>query len=333
MVLGGGQAGNISLGVLKGMQEVGAYDRADGFLMISAGIPDVMYTEAGQNEEGVKVYQDDNTQEGHFMLLPQKKSSAIARLARFIKEGPKHALVDTATVGTAMRETRQVNLDAIRSSKREMLAQVTDAQTAQTHYIDIRKAADPIKVMEAGICLPGMSTISSVHLEEGIDAIDGAFSNPIPLEEAFRRGYTDILVLSNNLLIPRNDFVHNALQPFILKVLAKNRAYSYPDEIVTSLRRYNQAKTAAVELLEAVIREDRKDRRIAVIEPVAPYHSGMLEKDRGYLVKAYRDAREFGRTEFVDTSYRASTKRKVPNYYVALKERQDAYYAWLNCIS
>ncbi len=296
--LGGGQAGNIGAGTFRGMQQAGAYQRADGLCLISAANPNAMYTETDQNEEGVEVYQKDNTEPNFFVKLPKDTREAVAKLIQLLRKGPEDPIVDTTTVADGMRRRRPLNVEKLRASPRELIAVLTDAKTGKPRYVDLRTAEDPIAVMDASICIPALSSVPSVRLEDGRDYVDGGVSDAIPLEWAFEQGYTDILIVANSPIISSSGLIESTVISLILERLAKNPNYKYSPPLTKALKGYlsNRAKAAAN--VNKIIKENHPNRRVAVIEPYDEAFSGMFETNRDRLVIAYNDAKEFARQTF-----------------------------------
>ena len=298
IALGGGQSGNIGAGVLRGMQEMGAYQRADGIVMVSAGIPNVMYTEAEQNPQGVKIYQDDNTQEGFFLKLPKGKKDAAYKLIQLFKKGPEDPIVDTTTVAEGMRNRRPLDVEKIRSSTRELIAVVMNSTTGEPSYIDLRHTSDPIKVEDAGICIPAISSVAGIELDDGQMYVDAGSADPIPIKWAFDHGYTDVFIAANSPIIRGGGLLVNTFQSLILERLAKNPNYHYGEPAIKALKKYPYTIARAAADVNQIIRENNPSRRVAVIEPCDNSMSGLLDLNRERMIVAYNDAVDFARTTF-----------------------------------
>lgn len=72
---------------------------------------------------------------------------------------------------------------------------ITDADTCETHYPDIRDADDPLMLVHAGAAIPILS--EAPVLWNGRRCIDGGTTEPIPLAKAIADGHREIVAVLN----------------------------------------------------------------------------------------------------------------------------------------
>lgn len=94
-------------------------------------------------------------------------------------------------------------------------ATVTEAETAETAYIDLRTALDPFAVLHATSALPLVS--EAPILLDGRPYVDGGMTDPIPLARAIAEGHRDIVLVANR---PRGE---RAPEPALLTRLVARR--------------------------------------------------------------------------------------------------------------
>jgi predicted patatin/cPLA2 family phospholipase len=91
----------------------------------------------------------------------------------------------------------KMNLAALRSARFPVFVTVTDADTLDTVYPDLRTAADPLVLLHATSAMPIIS--EAPVLVEGRRLVDGGTTQPLPLAKAIEDGRKDILVISNRV--------------------------------------------------------------------------------------------------------------------------------------
>ncbi len=134
--------------------------------------------------------------------------------------------MDTAFVGRVMRDQdkRRIDVDTLKSSRQDIFTVVMDLEDGTPKVIDLKDQKDPILAVEAAICVPGISTIPHITLEDGRNYADGFYANPIPLDIAKEQGCTDVLIVANAPLAAKGGFLAD-LQPFVLAKLANRNKY------------------------------------------------------------------------------------------------------------
>lgn len=298
LVLGGGQAGNNSAGVMLGMMDAGVLKNVDGFLGISAGVPNILAYAAEQAESAATIYRKNNTENNNLVLLPKDPVGRINKLRKILTNGGE-PIMDTTFVARCLREPDKYPLDVktIRLFDKELLAVVIDAQTGEPKVLDLKTQNDPIAAMDAAICVPGISTVPSVTLEDGRNYADSFFADPIPLDVARGRSKkVKVLIISPNRL-ETNDGYLGDLQPFVHARLTKRKSYRYGRQVVDDVRntRSNYRK-ALKRVYDAIVAAD-PNFRVAVIEPQNNIINPICD-DAQKLEAAFWESREYGRDLF-----------------------------------
>lgn len=88
-----------------------------------------------------------------------------------------------------------LDVAALRRAPFPAYATLTDAETAESVYVDLRKAEDPFAVLHATSALP---LVSDAPVRVGARSfVDGGVTDPIPLAKAIADGHDDIILVSN----------------------------------------------------------------------------------------------------------------------------------------
>ncbi len=295
--LGGGQAGNNGTGMLLGMDDTGALDNADVLIGVSCGIANFAYIKAGQGDFGSEIYRVDNTQNQDFIKLSKNRAARIKKLIEILG-GSNDPNMDTAIVGRVMRDPdkRQDDIETRKSCRQDILTVVMDVEDGTTKVIDLKSQKDPISAIEAAICVPGVSTIPWVTLEDGRNYADGFYANPIPLDVAKEKGCTDVLIVANSTLAARGGFLAD-LQPFVSAKLSKRKTYGYNKKVIDVVRQANKRNRQALNDVYNAITSHDPNFRVAVIEPRNNIISNICD-DSEKLTKAFMEAREYGKNLF-----------------------------------
>lgn len=88
-----------------------------------------------------------------------------------------------------------MDVAALRRAPYPVFATLTDADSAESVYVDLRRAEDPFAVLHATSALPLVSE-SPVTLG-GRRFVDGGVTDPLPVARALHDGHADLLVISN----------------------------------------------------------------------------------------------------------------------------------------
>lgn len=89
----------------------------------------------------------------------------------------------------------KMDVAALRASPYPVHVTLTDADTAETLYPDLRTAEDPFLLLHATSALPIVS--ESPVRWGGRRVLDGGATQPVPLAKAIEDGHKDIVVVSN----------------------------------------------------------------------------------------------------------------------------------------
>lgn len=299
MALAGGQAGSNGAAILLGMQDVGAFDRADGIFAVSAGIPTQMYMRAGpgMGDYGAEIYRKDNVKGHNFLNLPHGKLARAIALRKAMVKGPQSPIMNTPFIAECMKTRRPISLEELRKCPTELYALVMNADTAEAELIDIRTVGDPIAVMSGGICVPGVSSVPWVEVD-GKRYIDAAYVEPIPLERVFDMGYTDVLVVANNNFAEAGGPLAE-LQQMMMTQIAKGENYGYNKKVIDLIRRHNKILKQSYDELWKIIKQQDPKRRIAFITPTLDsLRISPIENDGDKITEAFWTARDYSKGLF-----------------------------------
>jgi len=86
-----------------------------------------------------------------------------------------------------------LDVDALRASPAPLWVPLTDAQSLQVEYRDVRREEDPLAVLRAAAALP--LAYGRAETLGGRRYFDGGMSDPIPVLRALRDGATDVTVV------------------------------------------------------------------------------------------------------------------------------------------
>ncbi|HWH07880.1 MAG TPA: DUF6363 domain-containing protein, partial [Candidatus Thermoplasmatota archaeon] len=88
-----------------------------------------------------------------------------------------------------------MDVAALRRAPFPAVATLTDADTGEAAYVDLRRAEDPFAVLHATSALPLVS--ESPVAVGGRRFVDGGVADPIPLARALADGHRDVLLVAN----------------------------------------------------------------------------------------------------------------------------------------
>jgi len=305
IVMGGAQTGVIGATACGMAKDNGLMDKVSMVMGISAGVANIAYVGAGQWEQGIKIYSDNNTRPNHFSRIPQNPAKALAMLGRRVFmgiHGP--ALVNTNTVGEAMRS--EIPLDTrtfIESNKnREMVAVLTDVATGKPVFVDM-KCSDIPELVNAAVTMPGLSIDPYKKINVNgteIDCCDGGIAAPLPIKELIAQGYTDVIVLTNSCLDIKHNIGHR-LQEAILWILTANPNFKYPPAFYEMIKGFRHKMVEQFQQVKELISEagDVKGGcRVLVIGPLNKPPVGMLDTNRERIEAAEAATRKFAHSLF-----------------------------------
>lgn len=91
----------------------------------------------------------------------------------------------------------KLDADALKRAAYPVIVTVTDADTGETLYPDLRAAEDPFVLLQATTNLPLLSGPPVAW--QGRRLLDGGVTDPIPLARAMEDGHRDIILVANRV--------------------------------------------------------------------------------------------------------------------------------------
>lgn len=172
----------------------------------------------------------------------------------------------------------KMDVAALRASPYPVHVTVTDADTAETLYPDLRAAEDPFLLLHATSAIPLVSE-SPVRWGER-RVLDGGVTEPVPVAKAIEDGRKDILVISNR---PRG--LRRPESPIVVALMAREFP-ALRDAARTRHARYNEALRLAEDPPPGV--------RVRLVRPSADLGVSRLTRDLRLLRKAIDVGRRDG---------------------------------------
>lgn len=171
----------------------------------------------------------------------------------------------------------RMDVAALRAAPYPVRVTLTDADTAETLYPDLRTAEDPFLLLHATSALPLVS--ESPVRWEGRRVLDGGATQPVPLAKAIADGHKDILLVSNR---PRG--LRRPESPFLVALIAREFP-ALQDAARNHHTHYNDAMLLAESPPPGV--------RVRIVRPSADLGLSRLTRD----VKLLRAAIAVGRRD------------------------------------
>ena len=167
-------------------------------------------------------------------------------------------------------ELDPLDFETYNKSTVEFYAVVTNVETGQPEYINIQDAERDLEYLRASGSMPFVSNLVEIN---GNKYLDGAISDPIPLEKAIDMGYEKIIVVQTR---PIDYFKRKPLLPF--KLAYKN----YPDFVKT-------AKNAYIKYNKTLdlIKKYENNGKIIVLRPSKKIKMRRVEKNLKKLQAIY----------------------------------------------
>lgn len=190
IVEGGGMRGVLSAGSLLAIDLLGYRDSFDEVYATSAGGVNAAYFLSGQGRLGITVYFDDIN---NFRFINPFRISKIADV--------------DYVYDVIVPKVKTLDEQVIRQGRAKFFLSVTEAETGRNILLDTQQCSEPISAMlKASSALPVL--YNRVVTIDDTPYVDGGLSDVLPIEQAIRRGCTDILVLlskpSNHQSTPPN---------------------------------------------------------------------------------------------------------------------------------
>ena len=174
-------------------------------------------------------------------------------------------------------ELDKFDYDTYKKSKMKMYVTVTNLETGEAEYIEVKDAKDNnIEYFRASSSIPGVSRIVEIDDKK---YLDGGMADSVPVKKAIELGYDRIIViLTRPIEYRKKDSKMKWLQ---------TRYKKYPKFqklISTRNKRYNKQVEEILKL--------EKDNKIFCIRPSKGIKIGRMEKDERTILKQYNLGRE-----------------------------------------
>lgn len=170
-----------------------------------------------------------------------------------------------------VNELDKFDFDTFDKSPIEFFAVVTNVETGKAEYIKITNAKEGLEALRASGSMPFVSKL--VELNYG-KYLDGAISDPIPLQKAIEDGYEKIVVV---LTRPEGYRKHRDCMPYDL-IYRK-----YPNFVETAKKQY-EIYNKALDL----IKKYEEDGKIIVLRPSKKLKIARVEKNIEKLNAIYK---------------------------------------------
>jgi predicted patatin/cPLA2 family phospholipase len=258
---GGAMRGIFSVGVLDVFLER-AFEPFDLAIGASAGACNLASHVARQKGRNRRCY---------FELMTRREFIDLRRIVQ------GRSAVDLDWLWAALAERDPLDLAAIAESRTEFIVVATSARSGHPRYLR-PSSHDMFDSLKGSCALPGLyrGTVSV----EGEPLIDGGVSDPIPVEEAYRRGARRILVVRSRAA----DYVKTTGWSSRLSALLMRGQPVVADAMRRTAEHYQRAV--------GLLRSPPGDCRVVHVAPVVPMSTGRTTQDRRALERDYAHGRE-----------------------------------------
>jgi predicted patatin/cPLA2 family phospholipase len=266
VVEGGAMRGIFSAGVLDGLLELGLTD-FDLAIGTSAGACNLASFVAQQHGRNLRCYVN---------IMARRQ---LFSLRRAIRGGH---YMDLDWLWDAFAAEDPLDEAAIERARTELVSVATCARRGEPVYVTARGSqihAD----LKAGCALPflyrGPVPLGEAHV------VDGGLVDPIPAQEAYRRGARRLLVVRSrpSAVVKRNNALTKPLSALLYRTPAVARAS------VDTARRYQEAV--------AFVQTPPRDAHILELAPTAPLKTRRTTQDVACLRADYELGRELALSE------------------------------------
>ena len=217
--------------------------------------------------------QDGRNRRAYFDLMTRREFIDVRRALR------GGSVVDLDWLWDTLAAREPLDVDAIGRSAVELLVVATSARTGQPVYVRPR-GPDVFDALKGSCALPGLYR-GRVTLD-GEALIDGGVSDPIPVEEAYRRGARRILVIRSRpaAFVKKNGWSSRASALWMRSA----------PTVAAAMMRTAECYQRAVALLHA----PPPDCRVVHVAPTVPMRTSRTTTDRAALEHDYRHGRARG---------------------------------------
>lgn len=176
----------------------------------------------------------------------------------------------------------RMDLAALRAAPFPVYVTLTDADTAETEYVDVRKVEDPLRHLHATSALP---LVGEAPVEiGGRRYLDGGATAPLPLQRALDDGHKDLIVVSN-----RPQGLRRPESPLVVAMVARR----FP-VLLDAARRHHALHNDALRLAESLARGDRPGVRLRLVRPARDLGVGRFTRDLVPIRRAIEQGRRDG---------------------------------------
>jgi predicted patatin/cPLA2 family phospholipase len=263
VVEGGAMRGIFSVGVLDVFLERG-FEPFDLAIGASAGACNLASHVARQEGRNRRAY---------FDLMTRREFIDVRRAVL------GRSAVDLDWLWDALAAREPLDVEAIDRSPVELVVVATSARSGEPVYL--RPRAEAIFDALKGSCaLPALyrGTVSI----DGEPMVDGGVSDPIPVQEAYRRGARRIIVVrSRPAAYVKKDGWSSRLSASLMRATPT---------VASAMRRTADRYQRAVAMLHA----PPSDCRVIHVAPAIPMRTARTTRDRDALEHDYRHGRERG---------------------------------------
>lgn len=176
-------------------------------------------------------------------------------------------------------ELDPLDFEAYNNSKAEFYAVVTNVETGQAEYIEIKDAKQDLEYLRASGSMPFVSNFVEIN---GNKYLDGAISDPIPFQKALDMGYEKIIVIQTR---PEGYVKTKSFLPFGFVYRKYPKFVKTANEIYI---KYNETLN--------LIKKHENEGKIVVLRPSEKIKMKRVEKDLNKLRAIYnvgiKDCRE-----------------------------------------
>lgn len=265
--MGGGLRGIYAAGILDCC--IANQIHFDCCIGVSAGSANMASYLSGQQERNYRYYQEYSLRK------------AYMGIGNLIHTG---SYIDLEYVyGTLSKSNGEDPLDypALMANPAKLFVVATEAETGQVHYFTKEHLhQDDYRIFMASSCVPGVNRPFEL---DGVKYFDGALSDPVPIEKAFREGCDRVvLILTKPVAIPRKAGKD--------RILADLIQHSYPvaaKQLRMRAARYNRAVQMA--------REYEADGRMIILSPDDISGVDTLKRNRPALQRLYQKGIQDGK--------------------------------------
>lgn len=158
-----------------------------------------------------------------------------------------------------------------KKSKIKFFATVTNVETGQAEYLQIKDCTKQTEIFRATSAMPFLSKIVKINNKK---YLDGAIADSIPVLKCKKMGYDKIIVILTRPITYRRKKPHKILANFYYK-----KYPNFADAFNTRYKRYNK-------IVEQII-EMENNKEIFVIRPSEIYKISRLEKNPNKIQGMY----------------------------------------------